>query len=255
MTAQEFDYQFDVLYNNITSNQAPGLDAYEKSVFLTKAQDEIIKNYFLAESNPKKAGFDDNQKRQTDFSKIVVSTTIETDSPEFTEGTTSVYSQTTNSHNEQLPTAISISLPNDLLFLLNAWCEIDRYNTNTGEILIIKQISTDEYDRLRLKPFPYPRKKQAWGILSNSNKMDIITGIHKTVYNVHIRYIKKPTPIILETLTGTLQIDGQQTQSNGSLSETLHQEILQRAVELAKIAWANPTDNTQLLVQAGIRSE
>ena len=51
MTAQEFDYQFDVLYNNITSNQAPGLDAYEKSVFLTKAQDEIIKNYFLNMKN------------------------------------------------------------------------------------------------------------------------------------------------------------------------------------------------------------
>ncbi len=33
----EFSSEFDVLYNNITSNQAPGLDDYEKSVFLTKA--------------------------------------------------------------------------------------------------------------------------------------------------------------------------------------------------------------------------
>jgi hypothetical protein len=37
MTTSEFSNQFDVLYNNITSNQAPGLDEYEKSVFLTKA--------------------------------------------------------------------------------------------------------------------------------------------------------------------------------------------------------------------------
>jgi hypothetical protein len=50
MTAEEFSDQFDVLYNNITSNQAPGLTEYEKSVFLTKAQNEIVKNYFTAES-------------------------------------------------------------------------------------------------------------------------------------------------------------------------------------------------------------
>ena len=35
MTITEFSNQFDVLYNNITSNQAPGLNEYEKSVFLT----------------------------------------------------------------------------------------------------------------------------------------------------------------------------------------------------------------------------
>ena len=46
MTAAEFSQEFDILYNNIASNQAPGLTEYEKSVLLTKAQDEIIKNYF-----------------------------------------------------------------------------------------------------------------------------------------------------------------------------------------------------------------
>lgn len=49
MTTQEFSSEFDILYNNIMSNAAPGLDEYEKSVFLTKAQEEILKNYF----NPK----------------------------------------------------------------------------------------------------------------------------------------------------------------------------------------------------------
>lgn len=33
---QEFSDEFDVLYNNISSNQAPGLDEYEKSLFLTR---------------------------------------------------------------------------------------------------------------------------------------------------------------------------------------------------------------------------
>ncbi len=68
MTIQEFSNEFDVLYNNIMSNQAPGLDEYEKSVFLTKAQSEIIKNYFNPKGNKYQEGFDGSQKRQVDFS-------------------------------------------------------------------------------------------------------------------------------------------------------------------------------------------
>ena len=73
MTGPEFSDQFDVLFNNITSNQAPGLNEYEKSVFLTKAQNEIVKNYFTANSkgNNTGQGFDDSAKRQADFSCLM----------------------------------------------------------------------------------------------------------------------------------------------------------------------------------------
>jgi hypothetical protein len=37
MEIQEFSNGFDILYNNIMSNAAPGLNEYEKSFFLTKA--------------------------------------------------------------------------------------------------------------------------------------------------------------------------------------------------------------------------
>lgn len=70
MTNQEFSDEFDVLYNNIMSNQAPGLDEYEKSVFLTKAQDELLKAYFNPLSNKTQEGFDGNQRRQIDFSML-----------------------------------------------------------------------------------------------------------------------------------------------------------------------------------------
>ena len=76
----EFSNQFDVLYNNITSNQAPGLNEYEKSVFLTKAQDEVLKNYFNPKSNPKQEGFDDTIKRQADFSGLMREDSIEPES-------------------------------------------------------------------------------------------------------------------------------------------------------------------------------
>lgn len=78
MTNSEFSNEFDVLYNSITSNQAPGLDEYEKSVFLTKAQDEIIKSYFNPRSNKTQEGFDGSEKRQIDFSMIMRSTVYDT---------------------------------------------------------------------------------------------------------------------------------------------------------------------------------
>lgn len=76
MTNLELSNEFDVLYNNITSNQAPGLDEYEKSVFLTKAQDEIVKAYFNPKTNKVHEGFDGNEKRQIDFSMIMRSATF-----------------------------------------------------------------------------------------------------------------------------------------------------------------------------------
>ena len=78
MTNPEFSNEFDVLYNNITSNQAPGLDEYEKSVFLTKAQDEIIKAYFNPKTNKVQEGFDGNERRQIDFSMIMRSNSFKT---------------------------------------------------------------------------------------------------------------------------------------------------------------------------------
>lgn len=260
MTAQEFDYQFDVLYNNITSNQAPGLDAYEKSVFLTKAQDEIIKNYFLRQSNPKQTGFDNNQKRQADFSNIIIVDSADlTNSGESNEGKPIYAFQST---------AKSYVLPTDskILLILN-----ERVTLSNGRNLIVKPIALDEYDRLVAKPFKYPTKNQAWRLITSPGTVDIIVGPNDTISNYIVRYVKKPHPIIVDVLETSLTVDGYKFVNTITpnppvsnvvykdkpceLDEILHEEILQRAVELAKISWANGNDNTQLLVQAGSRSE
>lgn len=74
---QEFSDQFDVYYNNISSNQAPGLDPYEKSLFLTRAQDDVVKSYFSPYLNKVQSGYDGNERRQIDFSMITKSKVYE----------------------------------------------------------------------------------------------------------------------------------------------------------------------------------
>ena len=70
MTCEEFSNEFDILYNNVMSNKAPGLDEYEKSVFLTRAQDDIVKRYFTPKGNKDFEGFDSSLKRNMDFSSL-----------------------------------------------------------------------------------------------------------------------------------------------------------------------------------------
>ena len=41
-TVGEWSLEFDLLYNNIASDKAPGLTEYEKSVFLSRAEAAVI---------------------------------------------------------------------------------------------------------------------------------------------------------------------------------------------------------------------
>ena len=243
MSVEEMDNMFDVLYNNITSNQAPGLNAYEKSVFLTKGQDEILKNYFNPKSkgNTTQDGFDGSVKRQVDFSML---TSVETKSSGFESPLFDTRENTK-----------SVGLPSKLMFAINEVVEVTRNNKQV--ILQVIPIKFDEYSRLMCKPYKRPLKYQAWRLTNNntSNKADIVIGPSDTLIKYTIRYVRRPNPIIVSDLDG-LSIEDKSTATECELDPTLHEEILQRAVELAKVAWTNTgQDNLQAVMQAGQRSE
>lgn len=248
MDSSEFEARFDVLYNNITSNQAAGLNTYEKSVFLTKAQDEIIKNHFTAVSkgNSLQQGFDDSQKRQIDFSMLTTSSEVGTFA---------------NARFDPRSNSKSVTLPTGIMVIINEIVQVTRENDTVDLITI--PLRFDEYTRLMSKPFKRPVKYQAWRLINSdsANKADLIVGPSDVITNYIVRYIRTPKPIIIGELDG-LTINGYTygTSSNQTqgceLDPMLHEEILQRAVELAKIAWtATGQDNVQLVTQAGDRSE
>lgn len=286
MTTTEFSNQFDLLFNNISSNQAPGLNEYEKSVFLTKAQDEIVKNYFQAESsgNTIKKGFDDTAIRQMDFSDLIVSKTI----PEET-GDNAVPSV------DPRALVYKISKDDRVYIIINESLYL-MVNNKDGKLEVsdIRQvvpIKYTEYMRLMSKPFKEPLKYMAWRIITQGREGDVdvdkstddltsvaksvsskieivITSADKNKYKgngetntiqYNIRYVRKPRPIILTNLKDTfgedLSIDGYKQAMTCELNESTHEAILQRAVELAKIAWAGNVNDVQLEVEAGKRSE
>lgn len=306
MSVEEMDNMFDVLYNNITSNQAPGLNAYEKSVFLTKGQDETMKNYFNPKSkgNNTQEGFDGSAKRQVDFSMLTtVATTsatsytyslvtgktdkdgkpvysrTEVTAPKSTYSYTEAYDSDGNVLKDEKDNVLyirnegtdvsdfgaplfdmrentkSVTLPSKLMYAINEMVEVTR---NDKKILLqVVPVKFDEYSRLMCKPYKRPLKYQAWRLINNDvvNKADIVVGPSDTLTKYTIRYVRRPNPIIVSDLDG-LTIEGKSTATECELDPILHEEILQRAVELAKVAWTNTgQDNLQAVMQAGQRSE
>jgi hypothetical protein len=183
MTAQEFSMEFDVLFNNIMSGKAPGINNYEKSVFLTKAQDEILKSHFQSEGNKYKEGFNESIKRDTDFSFLV--TLVEIDE----EGRTNTF------YNN----SIRFKIPDTMFLPINFLI----YYVIDGVIneLIVIPMREDEIIKLRSKPYKEPFRGYAYKIdncTASLNQYEIITGsefFNKSATEkskLKIRYIRYP---------------------------------------------------------------
>lgn len=341
MTCEEFSNEFDLFYNNIMSNQAPGLNEYEKSVFLTKAQDDIIKKYFTLKGNKYNEDFDGSIKRNVDFSKLyrtfsLNSITINEDKdfwaylkPDYTDfklemvnvidktkscftvdesgkkldfyikakdlnknfnsdiyipdwSGTKLYVMNNAPYNASNPLKFS-DLQNEKLVTYNFYQknevtfsysklsdlflpiqdELTVYDTvaQQNRLLQIQPLGNLEYIQKMSKPFKQPIKNQAWKIQTeadnNQNTVKLIYGYNNGFMQYALRYIKRPTPIILTALIEEgLSIRGYVGSTNNEetpvkinsttepnkgltclLDEEIHEEILQRAVELAKAAY------------------
>ena len=165
MTAQEFSSEFDLLYNNVSSNQAPGFTEYEKSVFLTKAQDEIIKNYFtnVQGGNKYQQGIEDSEKRYADFSALLTVA-------ELSAETVGVTPFDERGKIFKLPDGTTPSGKPKVMIVItetfktkkeaNAVTDLDSYQ--------VVPLRFDEYIRLMSKPSSDPLKKQVWKLMGNS---------------------------------------------------------------------------------------
>lgn len=231
MTVEDFSNEFDVLLNSWSFPVQQGnavspiaLNEYEKSVYLTRAQDDIVKSYFSANLNPQREGFGYSRKRDIDFSKVIK---VESQSPY--EGSGQKFSSN----------GFLFSLPEDILLLLNEECK----GTKEGKqrTLTVVPLSQDEYERVTLRPYRYPYKRQAWRLIHSEDSspskslIEIIPGFGYSNVTYTVRYVRYPNPIILENLEDSgLNIRNKVEASTSELSEEIHAEILARAVELAK---------------------
>ena len=250
MTAIEFSDQFDVMYNNIMSNAAPGLNEYEKSVFLTKAQDEVVKNYFNPKGNKYQEGFDGSAKRQIDFSKLMKSSSI---------------SLSTSNTSFDARAKVG-TLPPDVLVVINEVITLTSGGSPAGTRQVIP-ITYEEYTRLMSKPYKEPLKNQAWRLITGQTSaatIEVIINNNDIAKSpaYKIRYVRKPNPIVVANLASAVgdgvSVGGVSVMTECEHDASIQQEIVQRAVELAKAAYAtDQSGQAQLQNQmtVGQRSE
>ena len=229
MTTKEFSNEFDIHYNSIASNQAPGLDLYEKSVFLTKAQLEIVKNYANGLGNKYRQGFENTSKRRVDLKELIVS---HTSNFKLTDNVNSINSK-----------SIFFLIPNDVFLIIQESAKLVSNDACVnGKYVTVIPKTHDEYNVQINNPFKRPNKKLVWRLdfktLNTGNKNVELLTSEKSISEYKVRYLKYPEPIILTNLDTAFQgeglsIDGKTAEQTSRLDESIHREILDRAIEIA----------------------
>lgn len=217
MTYPEFSNEFDVLYNNISSNQAPGLDDYEKSVFLNKAKDEIVVSLYNGNNLLNKA-FEGNEELRSYLKNLIV--TIST-LPTFE----------TPGNSDSLPKRFTAN--SKLFKVLDSQLLFTTYESatiNNKEIIVIPT-TQDEVNRVLKNPFRKPSSDRVLRLDSGNGYVELISSENILSYN--IKGLKYPADFP-EDLS---------RETEYSLHPALHRVILQRAVELALASMHLNTNN------------
>ena len=225
MLNSEFKNEFNIHYNSIATMSAPSIDDYEISVYLTKAQLEIVKDYYNPEGNKYKRGFEDSEKRRNDLKELVKTYDSTTIIP-------SLFNIDINSK--------FFKIPDDVFLIIYENGKILSNDCSNGKKVTIKPITHDEYNIQKDNPFKKPDQSVIWRLdVSNIGDNKVVELISNyTITNYQLRYIQYPKPIIISDLvdlypSDNLSIDGLTSEQPCLLSESIHREILDRAVELA----------------------
>lgn len=279
MTTTEFSNQFEILYNNITSNQAPGLDEYEKSVILTQAQEEILEAFFNPKKNKILEGLGDSSRRDIDFSKVIIVKDYKNvlDCKRTNTSTSDFDTAGFDFHSNSK----SFTLPDKILFTLDEFATVQRgtaptkksdgtYNPDTRKtvLLTVLPLNYSTYSRIQGSTYKRPMSYQAWRISYSKEEPvvstttqevntspsedtststtykyynDLVVGPLDEIVSYKIRYVRRPRPIILESFSDGVTIEGESQEQTCELDEGLHLTILKRAVELAKAAFIGYT--------------
>tara|TARA_R110000796_G_scaffold215461_3_gene331447 strand:+ start:1677 stop:2426 length:750 start_codon:yes stop_codon:yes gene_type:complete len=229
MTTTEFNNEFDLGYDN-ASKGAPGLDMYEKSVLLTQAQEQIVKEAYSGYT-PNRVSFEGSEKRRRQLSELVRDYKTISEITKFGGKPNTVDMSLIDS--SQL-----FALPLDLMYIILEKVTLE----GSSSQVTVKPVTHDEYNVNIGNPFKQPNKRRAWrldlfkaGAIQQAELFAI-----GTITQYQIRYVKKPVPIILANFESEaelqglgLTVDGINNQTECELNTEIHRDILLRAIDLA----------------------
>lgn len=230
-TVDEWLLEFNLQWNNIASDKAPGLDEYEISVFLTRAQESVvIASYKGALGEP----FESTEEVTAYLGTLVRQADCELASVAEVEAAYRLSEK-----------SVLYKNPQDMLFRTWEGCKI---TNSCGEVSVpVIPVTQDDYWRTVRNPFRRSNGRKVLRLsyvkdehdgqntYGNTPYSELVSAYPISSYTV--RYLSKPEPIILKELSGGLSIDGKTAPMTCKLPEVLHQSILAEAVRMAKVVW------------------
>ena len=219
MTNLELSNEFDVLYNNIMSNAAPGLNEYEKSVFLTQAQEAFVLDVYNGNYNG--ISFDETEEVKRFINTLIKQETLipVIDSSKI------------------IDTSISYPNPMDLWFIVYESVKLDLtiIGCSTPKLAKVLTVNHNDFITAYNNPHKGPNERRVLSVKAQ-NKIEIISKY--PIISYLIRYLAKPEPIILTDLTSyNVTINGISVETICKLNPIVHRIILNKAVQLAKSIW------------------
>lgn len=230
MTNKEFSDGFSTLLNSFGVTPNITLDEYEKSTFLTNAQEQLIIDIYSGRNIIYGKSFEQTEEIRRYLSNLV----------ETYETSTKVTGKLGLSKD-----SVFFEIPQDTWFITYevAFLKDSRLGCLDGIEASVVPLPQDDLYRAKDNPFRGPSKDR---VLRLDIKSDLAELISK--YNVDkylMRYISQPTPIILVDLPDGLSINGVSTESECELNPVVHRAILGRAVQLAIISKTQLTGNKE----------
>lgn len=221
MTTREFSNQFDTLLRSYTTDTSVQLDEYEKSVYLTRAQEAIVKEFY-------KTVFEADENIRSGLRPLIK--TINAVQTNGREDSDQLYSDNYKYSYWEVG--------DDLWYILYEEatqydeCLSDCFN---GKQVNIRVVRVDELANSLKNPFMRPNERRIFrvdqGAEGDTSTLELISKYNVDSYRV--RYLRRPHPIILQDLPDNLSINGEKEARTSELNTSMHGEILARAVQMA----------------------
>lgn len=222
MTTREFSDTFDTLIGSHSLRGGFGdtiqplvFDEYEKSVFLTKAQNDIVRELYTGKGQYGE-GFEKTEELRRYLDSLIRTSSI----------------SDRVSHEGVSGKSVFFQLPDDLWFITYEAVTFDDESLGCldGTTADVVPVTQDSFHRMSDNPFRRPSKKRVFRLDSGDRIVEIVSDYNVGSYLV--RYLSKPEPIVLVRLDG-LDIDGVSDIHECTLDQALHDTILVRAVRYA----------------------
>ena len=198
MTLEELSNEFDVIINSYDNSQSLVFNEYEKSIYLTKAQEYIIKELYR--------NYEGTEELNSYLKTLIKDKTYPIEDS----------------------TNIELDYPDNFLYILKEYANINTTCKSNNRVDVLP-ITQDEYNEVVGNPFRGSKSKV---LRLEENKIKLITDLPIISYTM--TYLSNPSPIILVDLPNGLTINNESRKSTTiETSESIHREILDKAVQLA----------------------